>query len=112
MTMNPRRTGRADAVRTLIGLIGLVLGSVTASSFSLLFLAATSDAHFRCPGNQCDDAVNSAIFFFPIALCGLLLAVVSWRKLAHYEVRRGLLLCLAVVAFAAPWATFIFMRQL
>jgi len=54
-----------------------VIGAIWGLGHIVLCAVAFSDAHSRCPGNQCSDALNSGAYYLASAVIGVLLAAVS-----------------------------------
>lgn len=55
----------------------VAIGVVMMLLFALLSFVAFSDANYRCPSNQCSDAITSGILYAALALTGMLAIVVG-----------------------------------
>ena len=54
-----------------------VIGAIWGVGHLVLCAVAFSDAHSRCPGNQCSDALSSGADYLASAVIGLLLVTLS-----------------------------------
>lgn len=61
-----------------IGFVAILVGALTMAAFVLLSIVAFSDAHARCPGNQCRDAIRSGIIFTILSLAGVAVTVIGF----------------------------------
>lgn len=71
-------------MRPLMVAFGLALcfvGILVALFASLVALAAFSDAWYRCPGNQCHDAIGSGVIGVMLAAGGLLTLLIGAHRL-------------------------------
>ena len=59
------------------GSVAVAIGIVMMLLFSLLSFVAFSDANYRCPGNQCSDAITSGKLYAVLALTGMLAIVIG-----------------------------------
>ena len=55
----------------------VAIGVVMMLLFALLSFVAFSDANYRCPGNQCSDAITSGTLYAVLALTGILVIVIG-----------------------------------